>query len=92
MSADQYTHPLYVGLAQQVGINLLSQDLPKLIAFAEQVAVRATLVEREECAKLCEVKLEYPAGHGGQWEGYGPVKKTRSGEECAAAIRARELA
>lgn len=49
----------------------------------------AVAVEREACAKLCEEIVTYPAGHRGQWEGYGPVRGTRSGEECAEAIRSR---
>lgn len=45
--------------------------------------------EKERCARLCEEIVTYPAGHGGQWEGYGPVNKTRDGKACAAEIRAR---
>lgn len=37
-------------------------------------------------ASICLEVKEYPAGHGGMWEGYGPVKATRSGKECAEAI------
>lgn len=44
-------------------------------------------IERERCAKLCEETVKFSAGHNGQWEGYGPVETTRSGKECAEAIR-----
>lgn len=46
--------------------------------------------ENEACAHLCEEVVTYPSGHGGQWEGYGPVKTTRNGKECAAEIRKRK--
>lgn len=49
----------------------------------------ATLIEREKCAQLCEEVVTHPAGHGGQWEGYGAVKTQRDGTACAAAIRMR---
>ena len=45
--------------------------------------------ERAACAALCEEVVTHPAGYGGQWEGYGPVKTQRDGKECAAAIRER---
>ena len=54
-------------------------------AFAE--LVRAD--EREACAKVCEVLLERPSGYQGTWEGYGNFKTQMTGQECAAAIRAR---
>ena len=71
-----------------------------LIEFArklEEQAIAEALVsvsyevaaEREACAALCEELVTHPAGHGGQWEGYGPVKTQRDGKACAAAIRAR---
>lgn len=50
MSADKCYMPIYVQFAQQLGINLLSTDVPKLVEFAEKVAVRATLAEREKNA------------------------------------------
>ena len=38
-------------------------------------------------AEICEQVVEYPPGYNGQWEGYGPVRITRTGNDCAAAIR-----
>ena len=49
----------------------------------------AILAEREACAKVCEELLERPSGYQGQWEGYGKFKTQMTGQECAAAIRAR---
>lgn len=60
-------------------------DQEKHARAAWDAAVRA---ERERCAKLCEEVVTHPAGHGGHWEGYGPVKAPRDGRACAAAIRA----
>ncbi len=45
--------------------------------------------EREACAKVCEELLERPSGYQGTWEGYGKFKTQMTGQECAAAIRAR---
>ena len=53
--------------------------------FAELVAE----AEREACAKVCEPLLERPCGYQGAWEGYGKFKTQMTGQECAAAIRAR---
>lgn len=53
------------------------------------IAKQVAEAEREACAQICEEILEFPAGHGGMWEGYGPVKTTRLSEECAKLIRAR---
>jgi hypothetical protein len=50
---------------------------------------RAIQAEREECAKVCEQLLERPSGYNGTWEGYGNFKTQMTGQECAAAIRAR---
>ena len=57
----------------------------ELQAFAN--LVRAD--EREACAKVCEELLERPSGYQGTWEGYGKFKTQMTGQECAAAIRAR---
>lgn len=43
---------------------------------------------REDAAKVCECKVKRPAGHRGQWEGYGGFDGDMTGPECAAAIRA----
>jgi len=40
----------------------------------------------QNAAEICKEIVTYPAGHGGSWEGYVPVKSTRSGKECAEAI------
>ena len=54
------------------------------------VAMReAIAAEREACAKVCEELLERPSGYQGTWEGYGKFKTQMTGQECAAAIRAR---
>ena len=50
---------------------------------------QAILAEREACAKVCEELLERPSGYQGTWEGYGKFKTQMTGQECAAAIRAR---
>ena len=50
---------------------------------------RAAAQEREACAKVCEELLERPSGYQGTWEGYGKFKTQMTGQECAAAIRAR---
>lgn len=46
-------------------------------------------IERAACVALCQERVEYPAGHGGLWEGYGPLKSTRSGAELALLIGER---
>ena len=48
---------------------------------------------RERCAKLCEVEVRREAGYHGQWEGYGTWvgMGSKTGEECAADIRAMEV-
>lgn len=55
--------------------------------FASAIEEAARKDEREKCAKVCEEVITHPAGHGGQLEGYGPVKTQRDGMSCAAAIR-----
>jgi hypothetical protein len=45
--------------------------------------------EREMCAKLCETKIERPAGFGGSWGGYGNFMGYMDGKECAVLIRSR---
>jgi len=70
--------------------NTIEKDRQALMA--ERDALRSGIAaENEACAQLCEEEVTYPAGHGGQWEGYGPVKTTRSGKECATAIRRRRM-
>ena len=41
----------------------------------------------EIAAQACEKKVMRPAGHNGQWEGYGPLADFMTGEECAAKLR-----
>lgn len=60
-------------------------DVETLERFAELVRVD----EREACAKVCGELLERPSGYQGTWEGYGKFKTQMTGQECAAAIRAR---
>jgi hypothetical protein len=52
----------------------LSETPEKDVAFLMRFAERAAVAEREACAQLCE--------------SYGPAR-VLSGEDCAAAIRAR---
>ena len=59
---------------------LVSYDERRL--KAEAVSRRAFF----EAVEICRQKVKFPAGHRGQWEGYGPVETTRDGEGCAAAI------
>lgn len=77
-------------LAEIAGLSwLTTKDYgDELLKFAELVAAAG----REECASLCEEVVTHPAGYGGQWEGYGPVKTQRDGKACAAAIRERSNA
>ena len=76
-----------IELAKQAGWEYADDDrgFEPLWRFAE--LVRAD--EREACAKLCEELLERPSGYQGTWEGYGNFKTQMTGQECAAAIRAR---
>lgn len=74
-------------IAKQYGS---TQQLRERIAHCVLPALNAAaLDEREACAALCEEVVTHPAGYGGQWEGYGPVKTQRDGNGCAAAIRER---
>lgn len=41
----------------------------------------------ERIAATCEERVQHPPGHRGQFEGYGPVTDTRSGDELAKMIR-----
>jgi hypothetical protein len=66
-----------------------TDDMESLTDMAEEIARMAADEERDACAALCEEVVTHPAGYGGQWEGYGPVKTQRDGKGCAAAIRAR---
>ena len=63
----------------------LDGDAAALVIFAKAVSQH----EREACAKVCEGLLERPSGYQGTWEGYGNFKTQMTGQECAAAIRAR---
>ena len=58
-------------------------------AMVKAMIAEAVAKEREACAKVCEVLLERPSGYQGTWEGYGNFKTQMTGQECAAAIRAR---
>jgi len=79
-----------LGSARDWGMHEKLMYLTDLIeSHVRQQFADAISAEREACAKLCEEIVTYPAGHRGQFEGYGNVRQTRSGEECAAAIRSR---
>ena len=47
----------------------------------------ATAAERERAALVCEVLVERDADHGGRFGGYGTFMGSKTGPECAAAIR-----
>lgn len=95
--AEMITREQCLKWAEEVGAVVVHRDWKnkalvgndKIEALCQRVWNEAQKAEREECAKVCEETITYPAGHGGQWEGYGPVTTTRGGKECAAAIRAR---
>ena len=53
---------------------------------ADEERIRRETIE--ECAKLCEVQVQRPAGYHGAWEGYGASMGDKTGTECAIAIRA----
>ena len=55
----------------------------------ERFAALVAAAEREACAEVCEELLERPSCYQGSWEGYGKFKTQMTGQECAAAIRAR---
>ena len=55
-------------------------------ASADEDRIRRETIE--ECAKLCEVQVQRPAGYHGAWEGYGASMGDKTGTECAIAIRA----
>ena len=74
-----------IEMAKAAGLFTHKEVQPELERFAE--LVRAD--EREACAKVCEELLERPSGYQGTWEGYGKFKTQMTGQECAAAIRAR---
>ena len=75
-----------IEMAREAGVWGAFMGEPEdLERFAE--LVRAD--EREACAKVCEELLERPSGYQGTWEGYGKFKTQMTGQECAAAIRAR---
>ena len=77
-------------IAKQYGA---TQQLRERIAHCVLPAIEAAASdEREACAALCEEVVTHPAGHGGAWEGYGPIKAQRDGKTCAAAIRERSNA
>lgn len=66
-------------------IYCLTFSTESLLAFTKAIQDK----QREEDVKICEEVVTFPAGHGGQWEGYGPIKTQRGGLDCAAAIRAQ---
>ena len=62
--------------------------LPDTTTEAKRLYAIAYRQGLEDAARLCDEVVKHPAGHQGQWEGYGPVSATRDGKSCAAAIRA----
>lgn len=45
--------------------------------------------ERAACVALCQEVVEFPPGHDGGWEGYGPVRRSRNGHELARILLER---
>ena len=77
-------------LAKSVGYPMLVfMGTPYVSPELRRLVEAAIEQEREACAKVCEVLLERPSGYQGTWEGYGNFKTQMTGQECAAAIRAR---
>jgi len=77
-------------LAKEVGYPMLVfMGTPYVSPELRRLVEAAVAQEREACAKVCEVLLERPSGYQGTWEGYGNFKTQMTGQECAAAIRAR---
>ena len=79
-------------MAREAGLHLATDVnwMPIIgLKYAEKFAELVRADEREACAKLCEELLERPSGYQGTWEGYGNFKTQMTGQECAAAIRAR---
>jgi hypothetical protein len=68
---------------------MMGEPTPEELHVFLRTWQKAIQAEREECAKLCEGLLERPSGYQGTWEGYGKFKTQMTGQECAAAIRAR---
>ena len=69
-------HPGYVHLARELGINLLAEDVPKLL----QLIYRVQAEEREACARVCDQSASL----------YSPLDPISGAYESAAQkIRAR---
>ena len=85
-----------IRMAQEAGF---SSAVGKHIALDDELEHFAALVaahEREACAKVCEEKQEHlmpipcPDGISGCLVAhYVPARREKTGNECAAAIRAR---
>lgn len=73
-----------------LGVGKISDPIGSDRFYSARTVVALLAREREACARLCEEVVTYPCGHGGRWEGYGPVKTQRDGLACASAIRARQ--
>lgn len=50
---------------------------------------RARKMALLEAATLTEELVEFPAGHNGNWEGYGRIRTTRNGAVIAQLLRER---
>jgi len=102
LQAGHYNSPAQFFDAVEAAViaNLCTVDMPEPVGYLDgqgdsytadqlRTAVAAARVKAlEDAAVVCAEVVTYPPGHGGQYEGYGPVKTTRSGNECADAIRA----
>jgi len=76
--------PCYTPNGKRVALNTRHQGLPIGTVLYTEAQMRQL---GEACAAVCEGLVTYPPGHGGQWEGYGPVTTHRNGSECAEEIR-----
>jgi hypothetical protein len=64
---DRYHLPSFVRLATVLGVNVLSEDAPRLVHAFEQTAVMATLAERGHTVthtdmdgKTTEIRIDPP--------------------------------
>ena len=82
-----------IAMAREAGLlpekSNIAYQHPMYEFYIERFAALVAVAEREACAKVCEELLERPSGYQGRWEGYGKFKTQMTGQECAAAIRAR---
>lgn len=75
-----------VRMAMEAGFAAgVADSNPSIERFVALVAKH----EREQCAVICEQKIERPADYQGRFGGYGNFMGDKTGLECAIEIRAR---